>query len=72
MIKKENVAYNTQVDLYLVGKLIEYIQNKFKINKQILDLINDNLEIKLLNLNLKSDQNLNAEKVLSYLNNINL
>jgi len=72
MIKKENVAYNTQVDLYLVGKLIEYIQNKFKINKQILDLINDNLEIKLLNLNLKSDQNLNAEKVLNYLNNINL
>jgi len=70
MIKKENVAYTTQVDLYLVGKLIEHIQNEIKIDQRILDLINDNSKINLLNLNLNTGQNLNAEKVLAYLNNI--
>ena len=71
--KKEAIPYTTQVDLYLVGKLIKYIADEqvFEVNLDILNLIVSSKRgiPKLLQ---PEDEKLNAEIILNYLNKITL
>lgn len=72
MFTEEEKAYTKQVDLYLVGKLIEYIEsdNIFEIDHKILDLIKPKRNVP--NLFDYIDRNLTAQLVLDYLNKIKL
>lgn len=73
IFKDKNTKYTKQVDLYLVGKLIEYIQLKgdFKINQKILDMI---VPVDSQNLNLYdfNNKDLTAKNVLACLEKITL
>lgn len=71
--KKEAIPYTTQVDLYLVGRLIKYIADEqvFKVNQDILNLI-VSLKRSIPKLLQHEDEKLNAEIISNYLNKITL